>query len=205
MVRAFQETKGELAERLLAALRAAQVAGGDRRGQQSAALLVVRPSDEYPEYRTRYIDLRVEDHATPIIELERVFRIHRSTDLLRAHLRYAEQFESEGNQVAAQGERERIGETLRATLERTDATAGTLNALAWYCATADMYLEESLQAAERAVGLEPGDAGIIDTLAEVLFRMGRAKEAIEAINRAIAIDPDDDYLKQQREKFKTGR
>ena len=205
MVRAFDETKGELAERLLAALRAAQVAGGDRRGQQSAALLVVRPSDEYPEYRTRYIDLRVEDHATPIIELERVFRIHRSTDLLRAHLRYAEQFESEGNQVAAQRERERIGETLRATLDRKDATAGTLNALAWYCATADMYLEESLQAAERAVELEPRDAGTIDTLAEVLFRMGRAKEAIETIDRAIAIDPDDDYLKQQREKFKTGR
>ncbi len=201
MVRAFHETNGELAEKLIAALHAAQAAGGDRRGQQSAALLIVRPSDEYPEYRTRYVDLRVEDHETPIDELERVFRIHRSTDLLRAHLRYAEQFELEGNQSAARRERERIGETLHATLAREDATAGTLNALAWYCATADMYLEESLQAAERAVKLEPENAGIIDTLAEVLFRMGRADDATKAIDRAIAIDPDDTYLKQQREKF----
>ncbi|MFA9387074.1 MAG: hypothetical protein ACERIE_03280, partial [Methyloceanibacter sp.] len=50
-----------------------------------------------------------------------------------------------------------------------------------YCATADMYLEESLDAAQRAAKIEPENTGILDTLAEVLYRLGRADEAIEAI------------------------
>jgi len=201
MVRAFSETGGELAERLIAALHAAQAAGGDSRGQQSAALLVVRPSDRYPEYHTRYIELRVEDHPDPINELERVFRLHQASDLLRAHLRYAEHFDTTGNAEAAKHERERIGETLVRTLARDDADAGSLNALAWYCATSDVYLEESLEAARRAADLEPEDTAILDTLAEVLFRLGRAKQAIEVIDRAIAIDPDDEYLQEQRKRF----
>ncbi|UCF79222.1 MAG: DUF1028 domain-containing protein [Candidatus Eiseniibacteriota bacterium] len=201
MVRAFSESEGELAERLIAALHAAQAAGGDRRGQQSAALLVVRPSDHYPEYRTRYIELRVEDHPDPINELERVFRLHQASDLLRAHLRYAEHFDTTDNVEAAALELKRVGETLVSTLERDDVDAGSLNALAWFCATADMYLEESLEAALRAVKLEPENTAILDTLAEVLFRLGRAKEAIEVIDRAIAIDSDDEYLKGQRKRF----
>ena len=201
MVRAFSMTQGELAERLIAALHAAQAAGGDRRGQQSAALLVVRPSERYPEYRTRYIELRVEDHDDPINVLERVFRIHQASDLLRAHLRYAEHYDTTGNEGGAKRERKRIGEALEVALANENAGAGTLNALAWYCASADMYLEESLQAARRAVGLEPDNSGILDTLAEVLFRMGRQQDALDAIEKAIALDPDDDYLKGQRERF----
>ncbi len=201
MVRAFSETEGELAERLIAALHAAQAAGGDRRGQQSAALLVVRPSHRYPEYRKRYTDLRVEDHADPINELERLFRLHQASSLLRAHLRYAEHFDTTGNKEAAERERQRIGETLVQTLARDDADAGSLNALAWYCATSDMYLEESLDAARRAADLEPENTAILDTLAEVLFRLGRPKDAIEVIDRAITIDPDDEYLQDQRKRF----
>lgn len=205
MVRAFQETNGELAERLLSALHAGQAAGGDIRGMQSAALLVVRPSDHYPEYRTRYIDLRVEDHPSPIEELDRVFRIHQAGDLLRAHLRYAEAYRESGDTTAAAREFARIGDTLQRTLQREDAEAGTLNALAWYCATADAYLEESLLAARRAVALEPGNTGILDTLAEVQFRMGRAEEAIATIDAAIALAPDDAYLASQKERFMQGR
>jgi uncharacterized Ntn-hydrolase superfamily protein len=201
MVQAYTQTKGEMAERLLAALVAAQEAGGDKRGQQSAALLVVRPSDAYPEYRTRYVDLRVEDHAAPIEELARVFRIHQASDLLRAHVRYAAWYDSQGDEDAAGRERDRIGRTLKTFLARDDATAGALNALAWYCATADMYLEESLEAARRAVEQEPDNTGILDTLAEVLFRLGRTDEAVETIDRAIKIDPEDDYLKSQRDRF----
>ena len=202
MVQAFSEHDGELSERLIAALQAAQAAGGDRRGQQSAALLVVRPSDRYPEYRTRYVELRVEDHPSPIDELERVFRIHQASDLLRAHLRYAAMYDTLGNEVAATRERTRIGRTLKTFLARDDAAAGTLNALAWYCATADMYLEESLAAATRAVAMEPENTGILDTLAEVQFRLGHKEEAIKTIEKAIAIDPDDTYLKEQRDRFK---
>lgn len=202
MVRAFHDTDGELAERLIAALHAAQAAGGDKRGQQSAALLVVRPSARYPEYRTRYIELRVEDHPTPIDELERVFRIHQASDLLRAHIRYAAHYDTTGHKDLADVERARIGQTLKAFLARDDADSGALNALAWYCATADMYLEESLDAAKRAVAEEPENTAILDTLAEVYYRLGRKDEALDTIARAIAIDPEDNYLKSQQNRFR---
>jgi uncharacterized Ntn-hydrolase superfamily protein len=201
MMRAYSETQGELAERLLAALQGAQAAGGDKRGQQSAAILVVRPSDRYPEYRTRYIELRVEDHPAPIDELERIFRIHQASDLLRAHLRYAALYDSLGNEEAADRERDRVGDALKRTLATKDADAGTLNALAWYCATADMFLEESLEAAKRAVKQEPENTGILDTLAEILFRLGKKTEAVATIERALELEPNDDYLKGQRARF----
>lgn len=205
MVAAFHATEGELSERLIAALHAGQAAGGDSRGMQSAALLVVRPSDRYPEYRTRYVDLRVEDHVSPIEELERVFRIHQAGDLLRAHVRYADEFRAAGNKEAAQKEFARVGHALEYTLSQEDASAGTLNSLAWYCATADVFLEESLAAAERAVALSPEDAGIIDTLAEVQFRLGRVDDAIATIDRALALSPNDPYLVSQKERFEKAR
>ena len=74
--RCFEETAGRsLAERLLACLGAAQAAGGDRRGQQSASLLVVRRGAGYGGTSDQVVDLRVDDHAAPIVELERIYRI----------------------------------------------------------------------------------------------------------------------------------
>jgi uncharacterized Ntn-hydrolase superfamily protein len=78
MARAFDHTSGALAERLVAALEAAQAAGGDRRGQQSAALVVERPGG-IPESREgidRIVDLRVDDHEEPIRELRRLLGLH---------------------------------------------------------------------------------------------------------------------------------
>lgn len=73
MGRTFEQAKGPLAERLLKALQAGQAAGGDRRGQQSAALLVVKERGGYGGYNDRYIDLRVDDHPRPIEELIRLY------------------------------------------------------------------------------------------------------------------------------------
>ncbi len=75
----FTRTPGPLAERLLAALAAGQMAGGDRRGQQSAALLVVRQNGGYGGYNDRYVDVSVCDHTAPIQELARLYAIHRLT------------------------------------------------------------------------------------------------------------------------------
>jgi tetratricopeptide (TPR) repeat protein len=171
---------------------------------QSAALLVARPSDEYPEYRTRYVDLRVEDHKDPIRELRRVFGILESTDLAEAHLRYASAYDKAGRKDLAKVERDRVGEALRRALERGEKDASNLNGLAWVCATNDIYLEEALRAAERAVALEPKESGILDTLAEVHFRMGHADKAIEVETRALALEPDSNYLKEQIARFKAG-
>jgi uncharacterized Ntn-hydrolase superfamily protein len=75
MADTFQIAEGTLADRLLAALNAGQEAGGDSRGQQSAALLVVKEKGGYGGYNDRYIDLRVDDHPEPIKELIRIYRL----------------------------------------------------------------------------------------------------------------------------------
>lgn len=75
MAEVFQKAKGTLAERLLAALDAGQEAGGDSRGQQSAALYVVKDKGGYGGFNDRYIDLRVDDHPAPIKELIRIYQL----------------------------------------------------------------------------------------------------------------------------------
>lgn len=73
----FEETAGRLlAERLLDCLDAAQAAGGDRRGQQSAALLIVERDGGYAGLSDVVCDLRVDDHARPLEELRRIFGLH---------------------------------------------------------------------------------------------------------------------------------
>jgi uncharacterized Ntn-hydrolase superfamily protein len=73
----FEATAGRpLAERLVECLAAAQAAGGDRRGQQSAALLVVERDAGYAGLSDVLVDLRVDDHAQPIAELARLHRMH---------------------------------------------------------------------------------------------------------------------------------
>jgi uncharacterized Ntn-hydrolase superfamily protein len=72
----FEATEGSLGERLLAGLAAAQQAGGDSRGQQSAALLVVERDGGYAGLSDVLVDLRVDDHQTPIEELRRIYRLH---------------------------------------------------------------------------------------------------------------------------------
>lgn len=81
MARAYEKASGHLADRLVAALRAAQAAGGDSRGKQSAALLVVREGGGYSGFNDRLVDLRVDDHPEPIEELDRLLELHRQTFL----------------------------------------------------------------------------------------------------------------------------
>jgi uncharacterized Ntn-hydrolase superfamily protein len=72
MAEAFEETEGPFCSRLMVALAAGQAAGGDRRGQQSTALLVVREHSGFRGFDDRMIDLRVDDHPDPIRELQRI-------------------------------------------------------------------------------------------------------------------------------------
>jgi len=73
---AFLAAKGSLADRLMAALHAGQAGGGDKRGMESAALLVVRKNGGYLGNNDRYIDIRVYDDTNPIRELDRLYRLH---------------------------------------------------------------------------------------------------------------------------------
>lgn len=83
MADAFAGAKGELADRLVEALAAGQRAGGDKRGMQSAALLVVRKDGGYGGNNDRYIDLRVEDGKDPIAELKRLLDLYKRVRLGR--------------------------------------------------------------------------------------------------------------------------
>jgi uncharacterized Ntn-hydrolase superfamily protein len=79
MAKAFEASDGKpLAERVLAALKAAQAAGGDIRGKQSAAILVVAGHSEGKPWDERLIDLRVEDHLLPLVEMERLLKLYRA-------------------------------------------------------------------------------------------------------------------------------
>jgi uncharacterized Ntn-hydrolase superfamily protein len=73
----FEKTRGPLADRLMAALKAGQAGGGDKRGMQSAALLVVRKNGGYLGANDRFIDIRVYDAVDPIAELERLLTLHK--------------------------------------------------------------------------------------------------------------------------------
>lgn len=83
MAEAFAAGEGDLSDRLLAALLAGDAAGGDRRGKQSAALLVVREGGGYEGRNDRYVDLRVDDHPEAAQELARLFRVWDETMLVR--------------------------------------------------------------------------------------------------------------------------
>jgi len=78
MAKAYEAAHGPLAERLLAALDAAQGVGGDIRGKQSAAILVVRAAPSAKPWTDRLVDLRVEDDPAPLAELHRLLTLHRA-------------------------------------------------------------------------------------------------------------------------------
>jgi len=103
MCTAFEQTPGDLSEKLWAALDAGQKAGGDSRGQQSAAILVVKKGGGYAGFNDRYIDLRVDDHPEPIKELGRLLKIqHAMSKLNEASALYREKKYAEAVEAARQ-------------------------------------------------------------------------------------------------------
>jgi uncharacterized Ntn-hydrolase superfamily protein len=89
MAAAFEAAQGELVDRLLAALEAAEAEGGDIRGRQSAAMLIVKGEGTGNTYDDRVLELRIEDHAEPLVELRRLVGVKRSYELMNdgdAHL-----------------------------------------------------------------------------------------------------------------------
>lgn len=82
MSAAYESAQGDLAERLMLALEAAERAGGDIRGKQSAALLVVSGNASQPAWGGRIFDLRIEDHPEPLVELRRLLTIARAYRLM---------------------------------------------------------------------------------------------------------------------------
>ena len=96
MARAFENTKGDLADRMLAALDAAQAAGGDIRGRQSAALIVVTGKPTGMAWKDRTFDLRVDDSPEPLVELRRLVKLQRAYNHMNAGDLAVEKKDNEG-------------------------------------------------------------------------------------------------------------
>lgn|GEM_PF-137459 len=192
MARAFERAGGTLAERLLAALQAGQRAGGDQRGQQSAALLVVK------EGFTRFVDLRVDDHETPIDELERLFRLHERGYESIMRIRSGKECLEGG--FAEKAERE--FEYALAIVEKYPDDAELQNNTAWALATGDVLLDDALRLAERAVELAPDKGHIWDTLGEAHFRRGELAQAIRAQEKAVELSPETELFRERLEEWR---
>ncbi len=91
MIQAFENTPGNLAERMLAALDAAEAEGGDLRGRQSAAMLVVSGDPTGDPWKDRIVDLEVADHENPLLELRRLLRINQAYRHAQSGDEYMEQ------------------------------------------------------------------------------------------------------------------
>ncbi|OGB60268.1 MAG: hypothetical protein A2Y94_02140 [Caldithrix sp. RBG_13_44_9] len=148
MEKTFLETKGTLADRLYAALLAGDKKGGDSRGKQSAALVVVKEGAGYGGYTDLAIDIRVDDHPEPFQELGRL--------LVIAQVNYSW---NEG----------------------------------WTLFTRQDYAE-ALPHIERAAKLAPSNAEVLYDLAVIRLAAGRTAEALEALQNALALNPN---LKKQ--------
>ena len=96
MARAFENTKGDLAERMLAALDAAQAVGGDIRGRQSAAMVVVTGKPTGMAWKDRTFDLRVDDSPEPLQELRRLVKLQRAYNHMNAGDLAVEKKDNEG-------------------------------------------------------------------------------------------------------------
>ncbi len=143
MEKAFLDTRGTLAQRIFAALGAGEAAGGDSRGKQSAALVIVKEGAGYGGGNDRAIDIRVDDHAEPFQELGRL-------------LRYAEM-----NYSWNEG---------------------------WTAFTQKRYAA-ALEAQERAALLMPEMPELIYDLAVIRLAAGKRAEALQALERAVTLNP----------------
>ncbi len=205
MEHAFLNTEGDLPERLIAALEAGERAGGDARGRQSAALLVMRKNGGYAGYSDKYVDIRVDDHPDPVSELKRIYKIWERFFLIDAHGRLGDQYIKEGRNDLANLEYERAMKILKEVIEENPDDPDLLNEVAWFMVLRDIDLKKAKELIDKAVNLKPEDANILDTAALIYFKLGYRKKAIELEEKAVRLDPENQYFKEMLGKFKKGK
>lgn len=151
MLEAYEAGSGQLTERLLAALDAAQAAGGDIRGRQSAAIVVVPPSGDWWEAT---VSLRVEDHPEPLVELRRLVQLQRA---------YA--IAGQGDELTNEG---RYAEAAELYKEASALAPGNHELLFWSgLGTAQSGdVEEGVRQVREAIALQPGWAQLLPRLGD---------------------------------------
>ncbi len=152
MARAYSQTQGDLAERLLAALDAAQAAGGDIRGRQSAAIIVVKARSSGKPWEDRIFDLRVDDAAEPLKELRRLVALQRAYNHMNAGDLATEHHDNEAA-LREYSAAEQIASTTPGILPSRLAEMTYWHAVA----LVNMHrVEEALPLFQKAFSIEPG-------------------------------------------------
>ena len=174
MAKAFRNTEGELADRLIAALEAAEAEGGDIRGKQSAALIVVRGKSSGLWWRDRLYDLRIEDHPTPVPELKRLLRLNKAYN----HMNQGDEYLTEN----------KIEEAMKAYTKAMEMYPGNAEMIFWPAVTlaATGKVEESLPLFEKVFAMDENWAILLPRLPDV----GQLPKDEALIQKILSVAPE---------------
>jgi uncharacterized Ntn-hydrolase superfamily protein len=174
MAKAFQSTKGELADRLVAALEAAQNEGGDIRGKQSAALIVVNGESSGVWWKDRLFDLRIEDHPTPIQELKRLLRLNKAYN----HMNQGDEYLTEN----------KIEEAMKAYTKAMEMYPDNAEMVFWPAVTlaATGNVEKSLPLFKKVFAMDENWAILLPRLAKV----GQLPDDTALIQKILSVAPE---------------
>ncbi|TYB31510.1 MAG: DUF1028 domain-containing protein [Candidatus Mcinerneyibacterium aminivorans] len=197
MVEKFKNTENlPLGKRLIEVLKAGEHAGGDKRGRQSASLLVVAENGGYSGYNDRFIDLRVDDHETPIKELMRIYKLHEKTFQGSAYIR-------RGVKAMEKNKNKKANILFKRAMniaQTYNDDPVLLNSIAWEFAQHDYNMDFALMSAKKASKLKPEDPNILDTLAFVYAKKGNYKKAVEIEKKAYRLS-NNEIFKEKIEKW----
>ncbi len=173
MARAYESATGDLADRMIAALQAAQDAGGDIRGKQSAAILIVKPKASARPWKDVVMELRVEDHHEPVKELARLVRLWRAYEHMNAG-----DLAVEKGDMAAAGTHYGAAEAMYPDMAEF---------LFWHATTLvdNGKIDEALPLFARAFRLEPGWYLLVDRLPA----SGLLADDPETIRKILSVGP----------------
>lgn len=164
---------------------------------RSAALLVGRVDPERPESATRWISIRVDDHRSPLYELQRLFRADAAAHLVESHLHFAGLARKAGDKAREKAERARAGHLVAAALADTTLPLSALNAMAWGLVQHGAHLEQAATAIGRALEREPRNRSFLDTASALAERRGDRATALAFARRAAEAAPRDEYLNER--------
>jgi uncharacterized Ntn-hydrolase superfamily protein len=186
MSEAFQRARGApLAQRLIAAIDAAESIFPVREESESAALLVVREGGGPNGWSDRLVDLRVDSAADAVASLKSLYAAHAVTFLPVAYARFGDEAKRRGDPVSAEREYALAEDGFRAAIARRPKDADARNELAWFLATHDRDVNEAVNQALVAIHLRDRDPILYDTLAEAEYRSGALARAIDAMEQAL--------------------
>jgi uncharacterized Ntn-hydrolase superfamily protein len=174
MAKAFQSTEGELADRLVAALEAAEAEGGDIRGKQSAALVVVRGKSTGVGWKDRLFDLRIEDHPTPVQELKRLLRLNKAYN----HMNLGDEYLTE----------DKIEEAMKAYTKAMEMYPDNAEMIFWPAVTlaASGNVEKSLPLFKKVFAMDKNWAVLLPRLPKV----GQLPDDSALIQKILAVTPE---------------